>query len=124
MTSFPLGCLVRRDRSRRNFCDGNGRSAQSCDGSANRSDEQALPIATIAPMVAEMDDTDAQTPSADPFTEMLRLQGEAARQMMANVLPEAVDAIPGDEAIAEWGEATRRLQAMWLEFHTQQSVPE
>src|SRR5690606_269734 len=82
---------------------------------------QALPIATIAPMVAKMSDTDAPS---DLFTAMLRVQGEAARPAMAAVLPEAVEAMASDESTGEWGDATRRVQAMWLEFHAQQSVAE
>jgi polyhydroxyalkanoate synthase subunit PhaC len=69
--------------------------------------------------------SDTPTPAAgDLFTEMLRIQGEAARQMMATVMPEAVAALPGDEDLTQWGEATLRLQKMWLDFHEQQSVPE
>jgi polyhydroxyalkanoate synthase len=57
------------------------------------------------------------TGAADIFTEMLRIQGEAARQMVASCLPEAVDAVPGDAALAEWGAAARNLQKLWLDFH-------
>ena len=63
-------------------------------------------------------------PAADLFTEMLRIQGEAARQMMATCLPEAVEAVPNDGNIAEWGAAAGKLQKMWLEFHEQQEIPE
>ena len=59
-------------------------------------------------------------PAADLFAEMLRIQGEAARQVVANL--EAVGA--GDEAGAEWSEAALKLQQMWLDFHRQQAIPE
>ena len=75
-----------------------------------------------------MSETDPQPAPADLFTEMLRIQGEAARQAMAAFLPEAAEAVPGDKATsdlgADWGEAAHKLQAMWLEFHQQQAIPE
>jgi polyhydroxyalkanoate synthase len=66
----------------------------------------------------------ASPPTEDLFTEMLRIQGEAARQMMQAVLPEAVEAVPPDAALAQWGEATLKLQRMWLNYHEQQAVPQ
>jgi polyhydroxyalkanoate synthase len=74
-------------------------------------------------MVAAMSEIDTN-PAADLFSEMLRIQGEAARQMMAAVLPEAVDALPTGAEMSDWGEAALKLQRMWLEFHEQQSVPD
>lgn len=68
-----------------------------------------------------MSETDTQ-PAADLFTEMLRIQGEAAREMVAAVLPGAAGVLPADEDIAEWGAAAQKLQRMWLEFHEQQAV--
>lgn len=59
--------------------------------------------------------------ACDIFTEMLRAQGEAARQMVGAFLPEAAEKLPADAEIAEWGESARRLQAMWLQFHEQQA---
>ena len=44
------------------------------------------------------DNATTSTPSLDVFTEMLRIQGEAARQVMAGVLPGAVG--PADGASA------------------------
>jgi polyhydroxyalkanoate synthase len=67
--------------------------------------------------------TESAIEAADIFTEMLRAQGEAARQMLGTLLPEATEAVPGDAALAEWGEATLKLQQMWLEFHQQQAIP-
>jgi polyhydroxyalkanoate synthase len=61
--------------------------------------------------------TKDETESADVFTEMLRAQSDAARQLVAA-------SVPNEAALAEWGEAAQRLQAMWLEFHQSQSVPE
>ena len=54
---------------------------------------------------------------ADIFTEMLRAQSEAARQLIAA-------SVPSEAALAEWGEAAQRLQAMWLDFHQQAALPE
>jgi polyhydroxyalkanoate synthase len=64
---------------------------------------------------------DSRSP-ADLFTEMLRIQGEAAREMVAAVLPEAVDALPTGAEMSDWGEAALKLQRMWLEFHEQHAI--
>src|SRR5690606_24300210 len=69
-----------------------------------------------------MSEIDAAPPAAELFSEMLRIQGETARQMLAVFLPEAGESPSGDAA-AEWGEAALRLQRMWLEFHEQQAIP-
>jgi polyhydroxyalkanoate synthase len=74
-------------------------------------------------MVAAMSETETK-PVADLFTEMLRIQGEAAKQMMAAALPEAVDALPTGAAMTDWGESALRLQRMWLEFHEHHAVPQ
>jgi polyhydroxyalkanoate synthase len=60
-----------------------------------------------------MDETD----TADVFTEMLRAQSEAARQLVSA-------SMPSEAALAEWGEAAQRLQAMWSEFHAPDKLPE
>ncbi len=52
--------------------------------------------------------------AADIFTEMLQMQGEAARQIMQSFAPEAVQSLPGDEVYAEMGKAMLELQEMWL----------
>ena len=59
----------------------------------------------------------ADSDSADIFTEMLRMQSEAARQLVSA-------SMPNEAALAEWGEAAQRLQAQWLEFHNQEKLPE
>src|SRR5690606_6490850 len=69
-----------------------------------------------------MNDSDAASPIVDLFTEMLRIQGEAARQAMAAALPGAIE--ESGQATAEWGETAVELQRMWLDFHRQQAVPE
>src|SRR5688572_12435117 len=61
--------------------------------------------------------------AADIFTEMLRAQGEAARQMLETFAPEAAEAVPSEAALAEWGDSAMKLQAMWLDFHRQQALP-
>ncbi|MEO6041926.1 MAG: class I poly(R)-hydroxyalkanoic acid synthase [Croceibacterium sp.] len=60
------------------------------------------------------------TPAAGLFTEMLRIQGETARQLMDAVLPGSDDT--STEARHEWGDAAHKLQRMWLEFHEQQAT--
>ena len=74
------------------------------------------PLAAPPMMAAMATPADSQSP-ADLFTEMLRIQGEAAREMMAASVPEG-------DALAEWGEATLKLQQMWLDFHENQAAPE
>ncbi|AKH42599.1 polyhydroxyalkanoate synthase [Altererythrobacter atlanticus] len=67
---------------------------------------------------------DSAGQAADIFTEMLRIQGEAARQVMETFLPEAAEAVPGDEVLADWGASAMRIQQMWEEFHRNQQTPE
>jgi polyhydroxyalkanoate synthase len=74
-------------------------------------------------MVPMPEPADSQAEAADIFTEMLRAQGEAARQMLETVAPEAAEAVPSDADLAEWGDSALKLQAMWLEFHKQQALP-
>ena len=61
--------------------------------------------------------------AADIFTEMLRVQGEAARQMLETFAPQAAGAVPDQAALADWGESALKLQQMWLRFHQQQAIP-
>src|ERR1700754_2808889 len=61
--------------------------------------------------------------TADIFTELLRIQGEAARQMLAGVLPEAGEAVPDDAPLSEWGAGALKRQQIWFEFHQQHTVP-
>jgi polyhydroxyalkanoate synthase len=63
-----------------------------------------------------------ESPAADIFTEMLRAQGEAARQMLETFAPETAAAVPGEAELAEWGDSAMKLQSMWLDFHKQQSL--
>jgi polyhydroxyalkanoate synthase len=67
--------------------------------------------------------SDSPSDASDIFTEMLRVQGEAARQMVRTFLPDAVDAVPTDAELTAWGESALKLQAMWLDFAEQQAVP-
>jgi polyhydroxyalkanoate synthase len=60
---------------------------------------------------------EAESETADIFTEMLRMQSEAARQLVATTMPDQA-------AFAEWGETAQRLQSMWLDFHQQEKLPE
>jgi polyhydroxyalkanoate synthase subunit PhaC len=75
-------------------------------------------------MVAVMSEIDTKGPAADLFTEMLRIQGEAAREMVAAVLPGAAEALPTGAEMSDWGEAALKLQRMWLEFHEQHAIPD
>lgn len=54
--------------------------------------------------------------AADIFTEMLRMQGEAARQMMQTFAPQAADKVPDDSAIDAMGQAMMEFQETWLQF--------
>ncbi|MXO59836.1 class I poly(R)-hydroxyalkanoic acid synthase [Altererythrobacter salegens] len=56
-----------------------------------------------------MDETEGGT-AADIFAEMLKMQSEAARAVLATTIPD-------ERAVAEWGETAGQLQKMWLDFH-------
>ncbi|WP_271076941.1 PHA/PHB synthase family protein [Aurantiacibacter sp. MUD61] len=65
------------------------------------------------------DTTSGDTPpqdAADIFTEMLRIQGEAARQMMQSIAPEAEASVPDQSAIDAMGDAMMEFQKTWLQF--------
>ena len=53
---------------------------------------------------------------ADIFTEMLRIQGEAARQMMAGFAPGAAESLPDKAAIDEFGAAMLAAQQNWFDM--------
>tara|TARA_A100001391_G_scaffold23304_4_gene12842 strand:- start:40229 stop:42115 length:1887 start_codon:yes stop_codon:yes gene_type:complete len=53
---------------------------------------------------------------ADIFTEMLRMQGEAARQMMAGFAPDAAQSLPDKAAIDEFGAALLAAQQNWFDM--------
>lgn len=78
----------------------------------------------------------ANTPN-DPtalFTEMLRIQGDAARQIFGSFLPPAESAETPATAespaaddhsqIAQWTGAAADIQQMWLQFQQQQALPD
>ncbi|MDE1467154.1 PHA/PHB synthase family protein [Aurantiacibacter sp. D1-12] len=54
--------------------------------------------------------------AADIFTEMLRIQGEAARQMMQGVAPGSDTPVPDRPAIDAMGDAMMEFQKTWLQF--------
>lgn len=60
---------------------------------------------------------DSPADPADIFTEMLRIQGEAARQVMETFAPDAAGNLPGQEAFDEMGKAMMELQENFLQFH-------
>ena len=57
---------------------------------------------------------DSPAAAADIFTEMLRIQGEAARQVLQTFAPAAADAVPGAAAIDAMGAAMLQWQEMWF----------
>jgi polyhydroxyalkanoate synthase len=61
--------------------------------------------------------SDKKTETADVFTEMLRMQSEAARQIVTA-------SMPNEAALAEWGEAAQRLQSMWFDYHKPDKLPD
>ena len=71
-------------------------------------------------------DTAGSDEAADIFTEMLRMQGEAARQMMQTFAPQAVDSMPDRNAADAMGKALMEWQETWLQFclpREQRSAP-
>ena len=61
--------------------------------------------------------------AADIFTEMLLAQGEAARQVMLSVMPDAASAVPDDAALAEWAASALKIQQMWIAHHEKAGTP-
>ncbi len=55
---------------------------------------------------------------ADIFTEMLRVQGEAARQVMQVFAPDAAAALPSPQDAAELGASITAFQENWLRLAT------
>ena len=69
------------------------------------------------------DTSETDAPAADMFTEMLRIQGETARQAMEAAF-QVPAGVPGAESLDEWRDAAVKLQGMWLDFQRQQSLPQ
>ncbi|MWV27199.1 PHA/PHB synthase family protein [Aurantiacibacter rhizosphaerae] len=61
-------------------------------------------------------DTNSGQDAADIFTEMLRIQGEAARQMMQAFSPQAAQSMPDATAVDAMGQAMMEFQKTWLQF--------
>ncbi|TIX51170.1 PHA/PHB synthase family protein [Alteraurantiacibacter aquimixticola] len=55
---------------------------------------------------------------ADIFTEMLRLQGEAARQVVQTFAPQAAESLPDEEDIDALGSAIMQFQENWFRLNT------
>lgn len=55
---------------------------------------------------------------ADIFTEMLRIQGEAARQVMEAFAPQAVEALPDKKDIDALGASILEFQQTWFQLNT------
>ena len=53
---------------------------------------------------------------ADIFTEMLRIQGEAAREMMRMIAPEASERLPDARATDAMGEAIVQMSQYWFDL--------
>ncbi len=62
------------------------------------------------------DQKDNGRDAADIFTEMLRIQGEAARQMMETIAPDVESPVPDQSAIDAMGAAMMEFQNTWLQF--------
>ncbi len=62
------------------------------------------------------DDSKGGEDAADIFTEMLRMQGEAARQMMQTFAPAAADSLPDRPDADAMGKAMMEFQETWLQF--------
>ena len=77
--------------------------------------------------------TDKTDPTA-PFSEIMRAQSEAMREMMGKFMPGAqmpdmgampdMASITGPQGMAGWSEAASQLQKMWLDFQTEQKASE
>ena len=65
---------------------------------------------------------DGADQAADIFTEMLRIQGEAARQIMQSVMPGAAERLPGEDAYSAMGKAMLDWQKAWMQLPYQQDV--
>ncbi len=60
----------------------------------------------------------AEEDAADIFSEMLRIQGEAARQVMQAFAPQAVEALPDKKDIDALGAAILEFQQTWFQLNT------
>ncbi len=58
---------------------------------------------------------------ADIFTEMLRIQGEAARQVMQAFVPQAVESLPDKQDIDALGASILEFQNTWLQLNTREN---
>jgi polyhydroxyalkanoate synthase len=103
-------------------------------------------LAYVAKMSETLDsspptNTGRALPAADVFTELLRIQGEAARQLMASLAPGEAGSAgtrteggaspignaaddSGQNAAEAWGDAALKLQRLWLDFHAPPAMPE
>ena len=71
-----------------------------------------------------MADKSTTTDPSQLFADMLQAQGEAARNIFEQFLPDTALPLPDETDMQEWGEAAAKLQKMWLEFHEQQALPD
>ena len=60
------------------------------------------------------DSKDTAQDASDIFTEMLRIQGEAARQMMQAVAPDTGTPVPDGDTINAMGKAMLEFQSSWM----------
>ncbi len=70
---------------------------------------------------------DKSSSSNDPsqlFAEMLKAQGNAARQIFSQFMPEADIPLPGQDDIDKWSKSASELQKLWLQFGEQQELPD
>ncbi len=70
---------------------------------------------------------DKSSSSNDPsqlFADMLKAQGNAARQIFGQFMPETDIPLPGQDDIDEWSKSAAELQKLWLQFGEQQELPD
>ncbi len=74
---------------------------------------------------------DTTSSSSDPahlFTELLKVQGDTARHILGQFLPEAELPLGDGKQVEQWasemGTAAAQLQELWLQFQGQQALPD
>jgi polyhydroxyalkanoate synthase len=68
------------------------------------------------------DDTAAGAGFADLMGDLVRLTSEFAPRLVGEMLPAAASLPAGSEDAAHWAQVAAQLQAMWLEFQTEQAL--
>ena len=69
-----------------------------------------------------MSDDTATAGFPDLMTDLLRLTNELAPRLIGEMLPAAVAPLADPKDAAHWGQVAAQLQAMWLEFQSEQAL--